>query len=351
MNLKSILNTAAVLAAVPVLAGAAMPEPLAAAREYVMGTFGEVRVYDEPAPGAGRAALDAAFAEIRTLDRLLAVQRPDSDVSRVNRDASRAPVRVDARVIEVLQRSLEISRSTGGAFDVTVLPVVRAWGFIDGNPHLPAGGPAPRIAGWRAIRLDPAAGTVAFADPAAQVDLGAIGKGYALDRARDVLGARGIGSAWLDLGGQIATLGTPPGGGPWQVAIAHPRRGGARLGVVEVGEGSVSTSGDAEQYVMQDGKRRGHVIDPRSGRPAEGLVSATVVAPSATLADALSTAAVVLGVERARALLAGAGAAGVLARLNPDDTVTVTTTTGARFRSAEDPRVPERGLRSTRGNT
>jgi thiamine biosynthesis lipoprotein ApbE len=307
-----------------------MPQPTAAAREYAMGTFAEVRVYDAGASG-GREAVEAALAEIRALDRLLAVQRPDSAVSRLNREAARGPVPVDPRVVEVLSRSVEASRTTEGAFDVTVLPVVRAWGFIDGRPHPPAPGPAPRIAGWRSLRIDAAAGTVAFTDAAAQIDLGGIGKGYALDRARDVLRGRGVRSAWLDLGGNIATLGTSPGGGPWRIAVRHPRRDGGRLGVVVMGEASVSTSGDAEQFAMEDGKRRGHVIDPRSGRPADALVSATVVAASAATADALSTAAIVLGDGRARDVLERAGADGLLVGREPDGSLRLGRTTGLKF--------------------
>ncbi len=298
-----------------------------------MGTFAEVRVYDAGDLASARGAADAALAEMRALDRLLAVQRPDSDVSRVNREAARGPVRVDPRVADVIARSLEVSRSTGGAFDVTVLPVVRAWGFIDHRPQVPAAGSAPHIAGWRSIQVDAGAGTIAFADPSAQVDLGGIGKGYALDRARDVLRARGVRSAWLDLGGNIATLGTPPEGGRWRIAVRHPRRSGERLGVVTIGEASVSTSGDAEQYAMDGDTRRGHIIDPRSGRPADALVSATVVAASATAADALSTAAVVLGTDGARAVLAHADADGLLVALEPGNVVRLGVTDGVDFES------------------
>jgi thiamine biosynthesis lipoprotein len=329
MNLKSILNAAGVLLALAATAGAVVSPPIAASREYVMGTFAEVRVYD--ASGDARVAVEAALRELRAVDRLMAVQRPDSDVTRLNRDGASGPVAVDARVIEVIEAGLEVGRATDGAFDMTVLPVVRAWGFIDGRPHRPIV-PPPRPAGAAAIRVDAAAGTVRFTDATAQIDLGGIAKGYALDRARDALRARAVRSAWLDLGGQIATLGAPPDGPRWRIALRHPRRAGDVLGVVEMGEASLSTSGDAEQYEAEpDGHRVAHIVDPRSGAPIVDAPSVAVIATSATQADALSTAAVVLGTARARALLQTVGADGVLADVDREGRVTVSVTPNVRF--------------------
>jgi FAD:protein FMN transferase len=289
-----------------------------------------VRVYDAAGADA-RAAIEAAMRELRDVDRLMAVQRPDSDLSRLNRDGALGPVAVDARVIEVLEAGLDIGRLTDGAFDVTVLPVVRAWGFVDGAPHRPAI-PPPRPAGAAAIRIDAAARTVRLADPAAQVDLGGIAKGYALDRAREALRARAVRSAWLDLGGQIATLGAPPDAPRWRIALRHPRRAGDWLGVVEIGEASLSTSGDTEQFLVEpDGRRVAHIVDPHRGAPVVDAPSVAVVARSATRADALSTAAVVLGTARARAVLQRAGVDAVLADVGPDGEVVVTVTPDARF--------------------
>jgi FAD:protein FMN transferase len=329
MNLRSILNAASALLLAPTSVVAAV-SPEAASREWVMGTFAEVRVYDA-ADGDARAAIEAAMRELRAVDRLMAVQRPDSDVSRLNRDGGHGSVTVDRRVIEVLAAGLDIGRLTDGAFDVTVLPVVRAWGFVDGSPHRPAM-PPPRPAGAGTIRIDAAAGTVRFADPAAQVDLGGIAKGYALDRAREALRAGGVRSAWLDLGGQIATLGTPPDGPRWRIALRHPCRAGDWLGVVEMGEASLSTSGDTQQFFAEpDGRRVAHIVDPHRGAPVVDAPSVAVVAQSAMRADALSTAAVVLGTARARAVLARAGVDAVLADVAPDGEVIVTVTPNARF--------------------
>ena len=316
----------------PGLAGAGTP-PLAAAREYLMGTVAEVRIYATRAGVGVPAALEAALQELRTVDRLMAVQRPDSEASRLNREAAHGPVRVDARVVEVLARSVEVSRLTGGAFDVTVLPAVREWGFIAGRPAVPASA-TPPIAGYRTLVIDRARGTVAFGSPATAVDLGGIGKGYGLDRARDVLRRGGVTSAWLDLGGNVATIGLPPDAPRWRVGIRHPRREGELLGVVEIGEEAVSTSGDERQWVDDHGRRRGHLFDPRTGAPATIPASTTVVAASAALADALSTGVAVLGPPRGRGVLAQAGAGGIFGVEGANGVVRVRTAGAVRFRAA-----------------
>jgi thiamine biosynthesis lipoprotein len=298
-------------------------------REWTMGTVAELRVYRASDATAARAALEAALAELREIDRLMAVQRADSDVSRANRAAFERPVAVDRRVIEVLQASLEMSRLTGGAFDVTVLPTVLAWGFDGPRPHRPATSPLP--AGHGTVIVDGPASTVRFTSARTGVDLGGIAKGYALDRARDILRARGVTSAWLDLGGEVATLGAPPDGGHWRLGVRHPRRPGAVLGIVAVGEAAVSTSGDAERYVEDAEGRAGHVIDPRTGRPAHRLLLATVVARSAMLADALSTAAIVMGEEAFLALARRLDVQAVLGTPGPHGAIALTTTPGLEF--------------------
>lgn len=332
--MKVALAFVAALGAVaPATAAPAPGTPLAALREWVMGTVAELRIHAAADMPAARTALDRAMAEIRAVDRLMAVQRPDSDVSRANREAAERAVGIDPRVLDVLRTSIEVSRLTDGAFDVTVLPAVLAWGFEGSSPARPSGA-VPRPAGYRTVQLDAAAGTVRFSDPRTGIDLGGIAKGYALDRARDVLRAAGVRSAWLDLGGEIATIGAPPGGGRWRVAVRHPRRTDTVLGVVEIGEAAVSTSGDAERFVDDAAGRAGHVFDPHTGRPARGLVTATVVAESATLADALSTAAVVMGDEAFEPLARRLDVGAVLGELVPDAEVRVHVTPGLRFEPA-----------------
>jgi FAD:protein FMN transferase len=331
-NFIALLLTAALSGAATASAAPTRPAiPLVVVQEYVMGTVGEVRVYRSTEPAKARPAAAAAMAEIRALDHLMAVQRPASDVSRVNRDGHAGPVVVDPRVIELLQASVAVSRLTNGAFDVTVLPVVRAWGFTDGTPAEPAAGISPRVAGYRSLRIAAAAHTVSFADAAAAIDLGGIGKGYALDRARDILRAYGVQSAWLDLGGNVATVGLPPDAARWQVGIRDPRHPGRLLGRVAIAEASVSTSSDEIQFVEGADGRQGHIIDPRTRAPARGLVSATVIARSAMQADALSTAAFVLGRKAAAPVLRQAGVQSVLAQLDDRGHFQVAASRGAAF--------------------
>ena len=308
--------------------------PTVMVREYLMGTIAELRLYDRQDPARLRAALDAARAELHTIDHLMAVQRSDSDVSRLNARGGGAPVAVDARLVELLDAARAVSELTGGAFDVTVLPAVEAWGFTASAPRVPA--VTPRIAGFRHVRLDAASATVTLTAPGARLDLGGIAKGYALDRVLAILRAHGVRSAYLDLGGEVATIGLPPDDACWRIGIRHPRRPGTIVGVLDVAEGAVSTSGDAEQFVLADGARFGHIFDPRTGVPARGLVSATVVAASATLADALSTAAVVLGRTAAGVALDRVAAAGVLVDLRNDGELAVTTSGSVAFRRLPD---------------
>jgi high-affinity iron transporter len=339
---RDVAATVAVLAALLLApAGVARADglgapPVAEAREWLMGTVGEVRVYAMDRPDQAPAAIEAAFAEMRTIDRLMAVQRPESDVSRMNREAATRATSVDPRVIDVLCAARRVSQLTDGAFDVTVLPVVEAWGFLEGPPHRPRTRP-PGPAGWGRVDVDVVHGTVRYETPEVGVDLGGIAKGYALDRARDVLLGRGAHAAWLDLGGNVATIGTPPGASAWRIGVRDPRHAGALLGVVEVGEASVSTSSDAERFVDDADGRAGHVIDPRTGAPADALVAATVVTASGTLADALSTAAVVLGARRFEPVLARVAGEALLARARDGGGLDLTATPGLVFTPAAEP--------------
>lgn len=262
--------------------------------EFVMDTLVSVTVYGPQAAENGRAALD----EFRRLDRLLSAYLPDSDVGRVNAAAGREAVRVSRETAALVALSLKYAALSGGRFDPTVGPLVRLWGVGEGRTEPPSPveiAAARRLVDYRRVMVDQAEGRLYLPQRGMALDLGGVAKGYAADRAAAALRARGVSSALIDAGGNIVALGTRPGGRPWRIGIRHPRREGQILGVLSVADRAVVTSGDYERFFLHGGRRYHHILDSHTGRPAEGFTSVTIVAPSSTLADLLSTAVFVLG--------------------------------------------------------
>ena len=269
-----------------------------------MGTVVNQIVHGADARGATLAAL----REVRRLEALMSRFSPRSDVSRLNRAAGGKPVRLHPDAIRVLAKALEVSRLSGGAFDITASPLVSLWKVTSDSPALPpedAIKQARRLVDYRCLTVDERSGTASLRDSGQMVDLGGIAKGYAADRALDIYRKRHVASAMIDLGGNIAVLGPKEDGSPWNVGIQDPDAPrGECLGVLSVVGKSVVTSGDYERFFEVDGQRYHHIVDPRTGYPAEsGLRSVTVVASSSMTADALSTALFVLGLERGLELL------------------------------------------------
>jgi len=252
-----------------------------------------------------RRALDAAQREVAASERALSRFEPDSDLSRLNR-ASGSWIAVDTRLCEALSAALRARLDTQGPFDPTILPALVAAGYDRSFEQLTER-PAMPVNGWHPgarIDVDPGAGR-ARVERAAAVDLGGIGKGFAATRALDVMRSTwpGIAGALVDLGGDIAVWGTPPEGGPWRVDIADPRAPDGLAGTLAMANGGVATSGrDTRRY--GPGRRFHHLIDPATGMPAvAGPLSVTVVAASATEAEALATALAVTAVGDARDLI------------------------------------------------
>lgn len=266
-----------------------------------------------------RAAGEEAMAEIVRIEGLLSLYRPESEIAAVNRAADRAPVRVSPEVFGLLEHAVLLSRLTDGAFDITVAPLLRAWGLMRGTGQVP--GPEEReairgVIGVDLLDLDPERWTVGFRRSGVMVDLGSIGKGYALDRAAERLREAGVTSGLLHGGTSTAiALGTPPEAPAWRIALeapAGPPAAGDRatndrppLGVVALRDESLSVSAVWGKGFESGGRYYGHVIDPRRGEPVQGAWLAAVVLPSATESDALSTALLVRGEEMAAKLGAG----------------------------------------------
>ena len=245
---------------------------------------------------AARAALD----EIDRLEARLSVFRDSSLISHINRRASVDAVDADAETIVLLEQCVELSRRTGGAFDITSTPLSRCWGFLHREGRLPsmdAIDDARGKVGCEAIQIDRARGAVRFDRPGTEINLGAIGKGYALDRVADGMRRAGVTHALLSAG-RSSILAMSRGGG-WEIDVVSPRRSNA-LARVWLRNAALGTSGAGEQFVVVDGTRYGHVIDPRTGCPASGVTSASVIASSAAVADALSTAFLIGGIELAQ---------------------------------------------------
>ena len=261
---------------------------------FAMDTVMNVRIY----AGGSEALLDAAGDRVRELEALLSVTDPDSEIYALNRDGSAA---LSGDAAGLLAGALELCGRTDGALDVTIYPVLRAWGFTTGDYAVPD---TDTIAGLLArvdytqVSLDEAAGTVSLPS-GMEIDLGSVAKGYTGDVLAGLLKAYGVESALLDLGGNIQAIGSKPDGSPWRIGVRDPE-GDGNIGVVTVTDKAVVTSGGYERYFEQDGVRYWHIIDPAAGAPARsGLQSVTVVGDSGLVCDALSTALFVMGLDGA----------------------------------------------------
>jgi thiamine biosynthesis lipoprotein len=255
-----------------------------------MGSWFAVVIHGASRPLIETAA-EAAFDELHRLDRLLSNYRPTSAWSGVNRGASTRPVHVSAELFDLLSVCAEYSRQSAGAFDLTIGPLMRLWGFSRGEGALPrrrAVAEALRHVGHRHVALEAAERTVVFLDPQVELDPGGIGKGYAVDRMVTVLRDHGVAAALVSAAGSsIYGLGAPPGEPDgWRVSIGapgDPRRAATEIRLKDL---SLSTSGSYEKFFRVRGETFSHIIDPRTGYPAKGVSSVSVVAPRAVDSEA-----------------------------------------------------------------
>jgi FAD:protein FMN transferase len=288
------------------LATIAAAQGSATTREYryLMGTSVEVE-----ASGGDltlrRAAIDEAFAAIAEVDRLMSNYRNDSELSRVNRQADREAVPVSDPMLAVLQAASEVSARSGGTFDVTISPAVALWGFYTKKPHLPSAAELAAVrplVDFHNLDINAEQHTVRFKRPGMMIDLGGIAKGFAVEVAANVLRRNGL-SGVVDAGGNQYLLGAPTGKARWTVGVKHPDVQGRLLGVIETAETSVSTSAEYASFVAINGRAYGHILDPRTLYPSTGALSVTVLSHDGTLADAVSTAAFILGPTAGLALI------------------------------------------------
>ncbi len=247
-----------------------------------MGSTYSIVIYDDDR-NRMEAAAEKAFDEARRLDGLLSNYQPDSNWSRVNTIAAERPVKVPRDLFELLSACVDYSRKSEGAFDITVGPLMKVWGFYKGSGHLPAASEvklALAHVGYKNIILDPKTGNVRFAQKGVEMDPGGIGKGYAVDRMVEVLRQEKIRIALVSASGSsIYALGAPPGETGWKVGIRDPKNEAQTVQDLVLKDESLSTSGSYEKFFEADGKIYAHIMDPRTGYPARGMLSVSVITP------------------------------------------------------------------------
>lgn len=268
-------------------------------RTVAMGCDFEVFAFGEQR-GLLRSAAEAAIEEIERTEQLLSHYLPESEISYMNAHAASEPVRVHPEVFELIQHAVRLSEETRGAFDITVMPLIRCWGFFAGIGQIPDAqtlAEALECVGFSHLHMDAESLTIAFAREGMGVHLGAIGKGYAVDRAIEVLRAAGVEAAMVHGGhSSVRAYGAPPDTGGWQMNLPHPLHPERSLAHLLLRNRAISTSSATEQYFERGGHRYGHILDPRTGLPVESnLLCVCVLADEATVTDALSTAFFVLG--------------------------------------------------------
>ncbi len=277
--------------------------------ESIMGTEVTVTVVSRTAE-EGDAAIDAAMAEIKRLDRMMSLYKDESEITRVNLAAGRKAVNVSPEMIEVVKRAERISKLSDGAFDVTVGPLVVLWQMRLKEGRVPTDEEIKRIlprVGHQNIIIGDKASTLFLRKPDMIMDFGGCAKGYAADRAADVLRKRGIQNGIVAIAGDIRVMGRRPDGSPWRIGVQHPRQADKTLIVLELSDKSISTSGDYERFQIANKKRYHHILDPRTGKPSQGMESVTVIGDRGAVIDPLTTALFILGPDKGMKLVKDLG--------------------------------------------
>ena len=244
--------------------------------------------------------IDTAVAEITRIEKLISSWDTHSQTSEINRNAGIKPVKVDTELFQLIERAIGISKLTDGAFDISYASMDNIWQFDGSMTAMPS---AKEISssvskvGFKNIILDKTNSTVYLKLEGMKIGFGAIGKGYAADKTKELLISKGVPAGIINASGDMNTWGRQPNGGEWKVAITNPLDKNKAFALLPITDGAVVTSGNYEKYVNFNGKRYTHIIDPRSGYPSSGIVSVTVFAPKAELADALATSVFVMGKE------------------------------------------------------
>ena len=250
------------------------------------------------------AAIDAAYAEIERIEALLSKYVPESQVSAINRHAGESEtVQVDAEVVAIIQRALNYAERTSGMFNMAMGAIIDLWGVGTEHEGVPDDDDVyHRLQLIDSRNVEVGEQTVRLAQAGMSIDLGGIAKGYGIDRALAIIREHGIQHMLVNAGGDIRSAGAKPDGTPWRIGIQHPRKSGL-LGVVELRDAAITTSGDYERFFVYEEVRYHHLFDPRTGTPARGCQSVTILTGTAEAADVYSTAVFIMGPEQGLAFI------------------------------------------------
>lgn len=244
--------------------------------------------------------IDLAISEISRIEKEISSWDPESETSKIIANAGIQPLKVNRELYDLITRAVKISELTEGAFDITYASMDRIWKFDGSMNHLPTDdeiAQSIRKVGYKNIVLDPEHQTVFLKNKGMRIGFGAIGKGYAADKAKQLLISEGVNGGIINASGDLTTWGTQPDGSPWMVGITNPLNKNKVFSWFPLDNNAVVTSGNYEKFVEFNGKKYTHIIDPRTGWPVSGLTSVTIFAPKAELADALATSVFVMGRE------------------------------------------------------
>jgi thiamine biosynthesis lipoprotein len=272
--------------------------------DFILGTIVRIKLYDPPAPGLFKEL----FAEIREYENLLSLNLPDSHISRINTAAGKEPVVVDPAVFEVIEEGLRYGRLSEGRFDITIGPLVSLWhiGYDDARVPSPEEIKAALpLVDLDRVEIEPEEMKVSLESEGMLMDLGAIAKGFIADRIADSLKSRGFERGIINLGGNVLTLGSKPGNLPYRIGIQNPwEPRGASVGVLELEDLSLVSSGDYERFFIEDGVKYHHILDTATGYPVENsLTAVTIVSERSVDGDGLSTSVFAMGLEKGYALI------------------------------------------------
>lgn len=268
----------------------------------LMGNRFEISVgADEEDEGWANNCIDAAIDEIQRIERLLTTFNDQSQTNLINANAGIRPVQVDPEIYDIIQRSLKISALTQGAFDISYGSIdKRLWNFDRNMKSLPDEKLAKkmvRLINYRNIILDEEHSTVFLKEKGMRIGFGGIGKGYAAERAKYILKQNGVDSGIVNAAGDLTTWGYQPDGKPWTIGIANPNSIHQPFSYLNITDMAVATSGSYEKFVMINGKKYSHTIDPKTGLPVHGIKSVTIISPNAEIADAMATPVTIMGIR------------------------------------------------------